>query len=348
MHLPKLPREVPLKPVDPVTFAQAVERTVSKDSARLYSCISISPNFGGSVKAYAVGCNLRCGFCWSPCRSPREIASLQANQRKAAETVRKVLTPARKQYGNTVDEVLDVETSIKEISTESLEPAEVISRMISARDNNIFSGIGSFELFTEGIPPKRICYFTLSGGEPTLCREHLLGILSEFERRCDGTNFLLQTNGFLLGSDPSYLLKLEKYASFLEIRLCFKAGTPEGLEARTGAVSKVFNLPFIALEKLLDLNINFYLAAMTDPHVMPPDERDSLIARLKGICTHYNTTLVTMQSIESTEQHSPLEKHFVYLDEESYIPYFPHILAESIDASKDVFEKDELCLPHQI
>jgi uncharacterized Fe-S cluster-containing radical SAM superfamily protein len=62
---------------------------------------------------------------------------------------------------------------------------------------------------------KRVSKLRISGGEPTLCKEHLLGVLKLVKT----TNylFMLETNGILLGLDQDYAKQLEQFSSNLHV-----------------------------------------------------------------------------------------------------------------------------------
>jgi uncharacterized Fe-S cluster-containing radical SAM superfamily protein len=62
---------------------------------------------------------------------------------------------------------------------------------------------------------------------------------------------------------------------------------------RTGAIGKYYESPFKALKYLLDEGINARAAAMTDPRVMPKEERKLLIQMLDEIDpkANYDKTL---------------------------------------------------------
>ncbi len=68
---------------------------------------------------------------------------------------------------------------------------------------------------------------------------------------------------------------IAEYKSKLYVRVSFKAATRQGFTRRTGAIGKYYNLPFRALRYLLDEGIYVRAAAMTDPEIMPLEERDS-------------------------------------------------------------------------
>lgn len=120
----------------------------------------------------------------------------------------------------------------------------------------------------------------ISGGEPTLCFEHLVSVLDSSNK----TNllFILETNGLLLGHNPEYVNKLKKYNN-IHIRVSLKAGTSEGFEKRTGAKGDFYDLPFKAVKYLKQAGLSFHVAAMTDSRLMTRDERRILLEKLKLI-----------------------------------------------------------------
>ncbi len=128
--------------------------------------------------------------------------------------------------------------------------------------------------------------------------------LEEFEQT-DLSLFILETNGILLGNDRSYVREISRFER-VHIRVSLKAGRPETFTQRTGAVPEAFELPFKAIEALLDHGVSFHVAAMTDPRLMSENERKELIERLaeidpfvaanleEEICDPYETTIVRM------------------------------------------------------
>ena len=144
----------------------------------------------------------------------------------------------------------------------------------------------------------------ISGGEPTLCRNHLIKLLDLFQN----TNlklFILETNGILIGADKSYAREISKFER-IHVRVSIKAGNSKAFTQRTGAVESAFDLPFKAIEHLLDYGISCHVAAMTDPRIMPKNERIELINKLaeidkviaanleEEICDPYETTIIRM------------------------------------------------------
>ncbi|MFQ6126278.1 MAG: radical SAM protein [Candidatus Heimdallarchaeota archaeon] len=132
----------------------------------------------------------------------------------------------------------------------------------------------------------------LSGCEPTLGKYHLLAVL-RYVANSKYPLFILETNGVLLGYDKNFVEQLAEFKDKLYVRISFKAATSEGFTQRTGAIGKYYELPFKALKSLLDEGIYVRAAAMTDPKVMPDDERRTLINRLEEIdpAANYSTTL---------------------------------------------------------
>jgi len=122
-------------------------------------------------------------------------------------------------------------------------------------------------------------YVRISGGEPTLGQAHLLGLIELCAK--SKKEFLLETNGILLGDDESYVRELSKFKKYFWVRLSLKAGTPEAFEKKTGAKSDFFELPFVALKLLEKYKINYRIASMSkNPEIMPYYERYSLFKKL--------------------------------------------------------------------
>jgi len=51
----------------------------------------------------------------------------------------------------------------------------------------------------------------------------------------------------------------------IHVRIALKAGTAEGFQGRAGARGKFWELPFLAISRLLEARVSFHVAAMTDP-----------------------------------------------------------------------------------
>jgi len=129
---------------------------------------------------------------------------------------------------------------------------------------------GSFynpvEVFNKLTSIARRCkyrYLRLSGGEPTIARDHLLKLLE----LVDETDyiFILETNGLLVGFDESYAKQLAGFNNIV-VRVSFKGTNPSEFEYLTGADSRFYQYQFKALENLLNAGFkpgrDFYAAAM--------------------------------------------------------------------------------------
>lgn len=119
----------------------------------------------------------------------------------------------------------------------------------------------------------------LSGGEPTLCREHLISLLELIENS-QVKLFVLETNGLTFGMDKSYVRKIGEFRK-VHVRLCIKAGTPEDFTKKTGCKSDAFDIPFNGIRNLLDEGVSFHVAAMSaDPRFMDKTEREKMLKKL--------------------------------------------------------------------
>ncbi len=145
----------------------------------------------------------------------------------------------------------------------------------------------------------------ISGGEPTIGKEHLLKVLDFIAE--SNLFFILETNGILMGYDATYAKALSKYKN-LYVRISIKAGTPEGFQQRTGSLAEFYELPYKAVENAIINNLYFRVACMSDPRLMSEQERKKMIEKLRGIkyreeleeetCDPYNTTLIRLKAAE--------------------------------------------------
>jgi uncharacterized Fe-S cluster-containing radical SAM superfamily protein len=206
-------------PFDPLELARRTEQIVSREDSRKYTSFYCTGVYGGISTGYAVGCCLRCVFCWVD--SSRDYPESGGEFYTAEETVRELLGNARR---------------------------------------------------------KRVDQVRISGGEPTLCKEHLLAVLDLIEPT--GYGFILETNGFPIAGDEEYAAALASYTC-AHIRVSLKAGTAEGFEARTGAGGEFWELPFVAIERLHAAEADFHVAAMTDSRLMSQAERAAMLKRLR-------------------------------------------------------------------
>lgn len=167
-----------------------------------------------------------------------------------------------------------------------------------------------FTRLVENAKKKGVSKLRISGAEPTLGKRHLLEVLDLISNT--GYLFILETNGFLFGADPSYVEELKRFNN-IHVRICLKAGTPQGLEERTGAKGEFYELPFKAIRELQHWGIPLHVATMSDPRLMSRGERKALLQKLKEI------------------------GYYGYLEEESCDPY-PTSVARLEKAGYHIFQ----------
>jgi len=78
----------------------------------------------------------------------------------------------------------------------------------------------------------------ISGNEPTLHRSHLLRVLQLLPKEI---RFILETNGILIGHDPSYAKDLSDFSN-LYVRVSLKGACPEDFARLTGRRPEGFGL----------------------------------------------------------------------------------------------------------
>jgi len=229
-------------------LARETEKIVTREGEegleRKYVAFYSAPVYRGIATGYAVGCCLRCIYCWS--NWSRDFPE---------------------KYGDFYS------------------PREAARRLVDAAVEGITSrGWRRFKHL-------KVDKLRVSGCEPTIGKEHLLALLGHVKE--SGYPFYLETNGILLGADRNYVKRVAEFSEILYVRVSFKAATPEGFTSRTGAIGDYYELPFKALRYLLDEGVYARAAAMTDPRVMPPEERDLLISMLDEIdhAADYRRTL---------------------------------------------------------
>ncbi|MCX5835183.1 MAG: radical SAM protein [Deltaproteobacteria bacterium] len=114
----------------------------------------------------------------------------------------------------------------------------------------------------------------ISGNEPTLARDHLIRVLEQIP---PGYEFILETNGILIGDDLSYARDLSRFP-FLCVRVSLKGTNEEEFSRLTGADPRAFLLQLKALENLLGAGARAYPAVMVS--FSPPENIRSLQERL--------------------------------------------------------------------
>jgi len=169
---------------------------------------------------------------------------------------------------------------------------------------SFYSPRRAFEELVKAARRFKVKKLRVSGAEPLIGAEHVLKLL-ELVENSEYPLFILETNGIVLGADKGLARRLARFSK-VHVRVSLKAATPEGFQRRTGAIGEFYELPFKAVEYLLDSGVSFHVAAMSDPRIMSKEERRMLIERLAEIdrrvaanleeelCDPYETTIVRM------------------------------------------------------
>jgi len=100
----------------------------------------------------------------------------------------------------------------------------------------------------------------ISGNEPTLHRSHLLKVLELIPGEL---HFILETNGILIGHDPSYAEDLSRFKN-LYVRVSLKGGCLDDFTRLTGAKPEGFDLQLKALENLVEAGIDCFPAVIAN------------------------------------------------------------------------------------
>jgi uncharacterized Fe-S cluster-containing radical SAM superfamily protein len=100
----------------------------------------------------------------------------------------------------------------------------------------------------------------LSGGEPTLCINHLVDVLKIFIELRRLERFILETNGLLLGIYEDYVHMLKPFGSSIIVRVSIKGCTEEDFEKITGYDRNIFYLHIKAIDNLDREGIPYIIA----------------------------------------------------------------------------------------
>jgi uncharacterized Fe-S cluster-containing radical SAM superfamily protein len=104
----------------------------------------------------------------------------------------------------------------------------------------------------------------LSGAEPILGEQslaHLAGVLAEISKRDSRMEFVLETNGILIGARPEFAQHLAAFPR-LHVRISLKGWDERSFEQISGAGGDYFVLPLKGLKALLKLGIVAWPAIM--------------------------------------------------------------------------------------
>ncbi len=117
----------------------------------------------------------------------------------------------------------------------------------------------------EKIALKKNCFrIRISGAEPILGEKsfnHFIKILKILKERLN-PEFILETNGLVLGYYPKFCKKLAEFKDNLFVRISVKGWDERSFEKVTGAKGEFFKFPLIALKNLRELGVNAWPAVM--------------------------------------------------------------------------------------
>ncbi len=131
----------------------------------------------------------------------------------------------------------------------------------------------------------------ISGAEPTLCPDHLCGVLDRVHQDAKEFDlFVIETNGVVLAKDDGLATRLAKYASrdpknktVGHVRLSIRGGLPEKFEEKTGCTGKFLDQPFTAAQRLWDAGVSFHVAVVVDPRFTPKEDKAIIYGKLNQI-----------------------------------------------------------------
>lgn len=99
----------------------------------------------------------------------------------------------------------------------------------------------------------------VSGGEPTIGRQHLIKLLENIERKY---LFVLETNGILLGYDKRFVKQLSSFKN-IHIRVCLKGCNRDEFSLLTDAEPRGFDYQLKSLNFLKNYGVSFNIAFVT-------------------------------------------------------------------------------------
>lgn len=92
----------------------------------------------------------------------------------------------------------------------------------------------------------------ISGGEPTICIDHLLDVLKEFSRRSTKIRLVIETNGVMLGHSGSLASELGEFSEKnISVRVSLKGADSDTFSKLTGAPREYFTYQLNSIENLI-------------------------------------------------------------------------------------------------
>jgi uncharacterized Fe-S cluster-containing radical SAM superfamily protein len=124
----------------------------------------------------------------------------------------------------------------------------------------------------------------LSGAEPILgvqSFEHLYQVVENLYKADPGLEFILETNGLLIGHEPGFVQSLSQFER-LEVRVALKGFDEESFEGVSGSEKKFFDIPIKGLRDLIRNGINAWPAIMYE--TFGAEGIGKINKKLKAIC----------------------------------------------------------------
>jgi uncharacterized Fe-S cluster-containing radical SAM superfamily protein len=121
----------------------------------------------------------------------------------------------------------------------------------------------------------------LSGAEPILGEQsfqHLYQVLKEIYKTKPGLDFILETNGLLLGCKPGFVGRLSQFER-LEVRVSLKGFDEGSFEGISGSERRFYDLPIKGLRDLTRRGINAWPAIMYE--IFGPGGIEKISQKLK-------------------------------------------------------------------
>jgi len=139
----------------------------------------------------------------------------------------------------------------------------------------------------------------ITGNEPTIGKDHLSGILELVDQ--SNFNFILETNGILIGHDRHYADQLSRFKN-LHVRVSLKGISRREFSRLTGAKPEAFDFQLKALKNLLDAQVSFH------PALMVSFSSDAGIQQLKGKLVEIDQSLTASLEEEHVILYPPVVK----------------------------------------
>ncbi|MHA2021544.1 MAG: radical SAM protein [Candidatus Thorarchaeota archaeon] len=163
------------------------------------------------------------------------------------------------------------------------------SRDWPERYGEFYSPTDVYSKLREIMKVKNLRRARVSGAEPTLCPDHICGILELVHQDSELFDlFAIETNGVVIGTEDGLASRLAQYASrdidtVGHVRLSIRGGLPDPFMEKTGCSAEFLDLPFIAAQRLWDACASFHVAVVIDPRFTSEEEKAVIYDRLNDI-----------------------------------------------------------------